>query len=108
MFAKLQEVSKLTDRYQTTVPSGVRKSLGLKKGDQLRYTSQADGRVYLEPVRADGADPAIAAFLGFIADDITAHPERLQHFDGALQACLTDLVGDMDVDLDAPLSADDE
>ena len=108
MFAELQEVSKLTDRYQTTVPSAVRKALGLKKRDQLRYTVQADGRVYLEPVRGDAADPAIAAFLGFIADDITNHPERLQRFDGALQSRLTDLVGGVDVDLDAPLSADDE
>ncbi|MEO1293927.1 MAG: type II toxin-antitoxin system PrlF family antitoxin, partial [Pseudomonadota bacterium] len=32
MTALAQEVSKLTDRYQTTVPAGVRKQLKLGKG----------------------------------------------------------------------------
>ena len=108
MTVLVQEVSKLTDRYQTTVPSGVRKQLQLGKGDQIRYCTDPSGRVYIEPVRADERDPALGAFLDFVEADIKAHPERLRAFDGALHDRLKALVGDMDVDLDAPLSSDDE
>ncbi|WP_404382099.1 type II toxin-antitoxin system PrlF family antitoxin [Caenispirillum salinarum] len=103
-----QDVSKLTDRYQTTVPSIVRKQMNLGKGDHIRYCIEPSGRVYIEPVRAEEGDPAIGAFLDFVEADIKAHPERLRAFDGALLNRLKALVDDVDVDLDAPLSPDDE
>lgn len=103
-----EEVSKLTDRYQTTVPSGVRRHLQLGKGDQIRYRTEASGRVYIEPVRNTGEDPALGAFLDLLEADIQAHPERLKSFDGPLHARLEALVGGIQVDLDAPLSEDDE
>ncbi len=103
-----QEVSKLTDRYQTTVPSGVRKQLKLGKGDQIRYCTEPSGRVYIEPVRAAEGDPALGAFLDFIEADVRAHPERVAAFDGALHERLEALVGDVDIDLDETLSPDDE
>lgn len=106
MFA--QEVSKLTDRYQTTVPSGVRKQLKLNKGDQIRYFIEPSGRVYIEPVRAEESDPALGAFLDFVEADVKAHPERLRAFDGALHDRLKTLVDGVDIDLDEPLSPDDE
>lgn len=108
MTALAQDVSKLTDRYQTTVPSGVRKQLKLGKGDQIRYCTEPSGRVYIELVRAEEGDPALGAFLDFMEADIKAHPERLRAFDGALHDRLKALVGDVDVDLDEPLSPDDE
>ena len=108
MTATATDVSTLTDRYQTTVPSGVRKQLKLGKGDRIGYFTEPNGRVYIEPVRDAQGDPAIGAFLDFLQADITSHPERLQAFDGALHARLKALVGDMDVDLDAALSPDDE
>lgn len=102
-------VSKLTDRYQTTVPSGVRKQLQLKKGDQIHYCTEPNGRVYIEPVNPHGTnDPALGAFLDFIESDIKENPNHLQAFGGELLERLTSLVGDVDIDLDAPLSADDE
>lgn len=73
MTALAQDVSKLTDRYQTTV-------------------------------RSDEDDPALGAFLDFVEADIKAHPDRIRAFDGALHDRLAALVGDVDVDLDAPLS----
>lgn len=103
-----QDVSKLTDRYQTTVPSGVRKQLKLGKGDQIRYCTEPSGRIYIEPVRAEEGDPALGAFLDFVEADIKAHPERLRVFDGALYDRLKALVGDVGIDLDEPLSPDDE
>lgn len=108
MPALAQDVSKLTDRYQTTVPSGVRKQLKLSKGDQIRYCTESSGRVYIEPVHAKEGDPALGAFLDFVEADIKTHPERLRAFDGALHDRLKALVGDVDVDLDEPLSTDDE
>lgn len=108
MTALAQDVSKLTDRYQTTVPSGVRKQLKLGKGDQIRYITEPSGRVYIESVRAEEGDPALGAFLDFVEADIKAHPARLRAFDGALHDRLKALVGDVHVDLDEPLSPDDE
>lgn len=108
MSAFVQEESKLTGRYQTTVPSGVRKQLRIGKGDRIRYRVEANGRVYIEAVREGDADPALGAFLDFVEADIKAHPERLKAFDGALRDRLQALVGHIDVDLDAPLSKDDE
>lgn len=108
MSALAEEVSKLTDRYQTTVPSGVRKQLKLEKGDHIRYCIEPSGRVYIEPVRKAEYDPAVGAFLDFIEADIKAHPEHLKAFDGALYVRLKALVGDVEVDFDAPLSPDDE
>ena len=103
-----QDVAKLTDRYQTTVPSGVRKQLKLGKGDQIRYCTEPSGRVYIEPLRAGEDDPVLGAFLDFIETDVQAHPERLRVFGGGLHDRLKGLVGDVDVDLDEPLSPDDE
>lgn len=108
MAALTEELSKLTDRYQTTVPSGVRKQLKLGKGDQIRYCIEPGGRVYIEPARAGDTDPALGPFLDFLEADIKARPDRLKAFDGTLHARLRALVGDMEVDLDRPLSADDE
>jgi len=108
MTALAPDVSKLTDRYQTTVPSGVRKQLNLRKGDQIRYHTEPNGRVYIEAVRAEDADPALGAFLDFIEADIANHPDRLRAFDGALHDRLAALVGDVEIDLDAPLLPDDE
>ena len=102
------DFSKLTDRYQTTVPSSVRKLLGLGRGDRIRYCTEPDGRVYIESDHASEEDPALAAFLDFIATDIEAHPERVQAFDGSLLDRAKALVVDVEVDLDGPLSPDDE
>jgi len=108
MVACVQEVSKLTDRYQTTVPAGVRRQLKLRKGDQLRYHIEDTGRVYLEAANQAEGDPALRKFLDFLEADIVAHPERLVAFDGGLRDRLQTLVGDVDVDLEEALSPNDE
>lgn len=108
MTALAQDVSKLTDRYQTTVPSGVRKQLKLSKGDQIRYLTEPSGRVYIESLHTNEDDAAIGAFLDFIEADIKAHPKHLRAFAGALHDRLKVLVGNIDVDLNASLSPDDE
>jgi len=41
--AALEIESTLTDRYQTTVPDVVRRTLRLRKRDKIRYLVQPDG-----------------------------------------------------------------
>ena len=108
MTALAQDFSKLTDRYQTTMPASVRKHLKLGKGDQIRYCTEPSGRVDFEPARADEGDAALGALLDIVEADVKAHPNRIRAFDGASHDRLAALVGDVDVDLDAPLSLEDE
>ena len=105
----LETESTLTDRYETTVPEAVRRTLKLGKRDKLHYTIRANGEVVLtRATSAAGDDPALGAFLGFLAADITRHPERLQAIDGGLVARIQSLTEGVEVDLDAPLSPEDE
>jgi len=109
MTSVLEAESRLTDRYQTTVPASVRKALSLEKRDRLRFVVQADGQVVLtRVVDGDADDPVLGQFLDFLAADMARHPERLQALDAGLTERMDDLVGDIDVDLDATLADDDE
>ena len=101
--------STLTDRYQTTVPETVRRALGLGKRDKINYSIRPGGEVVLTRAASPGDDdPALGAFLSFLTRDIAAHPERLQAVDAALVERLRSLVGEVEVDLNAALSEDDE
>jgi len=100
--------STLTDRYQTTVPEPVRAALKLSKRDKLRYAVRADGSVLMTRAESEEEDPALEQFLGFIARDVASHPERLRSIDQGLLNRIKALVGHDDIDLDAPLSPDDE
>ncbi len=109
MAAILEVESTLTDRYQTTVPETVRRALKLSKRDKIHYAISPEGKVVL--TRADASeedDPLLGQFLGFLARDLASHPEQLQAIDASLVPRIHSLVGDIEVDLDAALSADDE
>lgn len=109
MPSTLEVESTLTDRYQTTVPETVRRVLHLGKRDKIHYTIRPSGEVILSRAAStEGDDPLLGQFLSFLAHDIATHPERLQTVDVELFERLQTLVGDIAVDLDAPLSADDE
>lgn len=109
MPATLEVESTLTDRYQTTVPETVRRALGLGKRDKIHYSIRPSGDVVLTRAEAsEGDDPLLGQFLGFLARDIASHPERLQAVDAGFVQRLQSLVGGIEADLDAPLSADDE
>lgn len=48
-------ISKVTERGQTTLPSQVRKALGLKPHDSIIYLIE-DNRVVIKPLRGDVLD----------------------------------------------------
>lgn len=100
--------STLTERYQTTVPETVRRALGLKKRDKIRYSIRPGGEVILTRAEAIEEDPVMGQFLDFLARDIATNPQRLKVVDAELVTRLDALVGDVEIDLDQPLSADDE
>ena len=101
--------STLTDRYQTTIPESIRRALNLGKRDKIEYSLNGNGKVVLSRACSDEQDdPVLNCFLEFLAHDIANNPERLQSLDASFVERLNDLVGDVDVDLDAPLSMDDE
>lgn len=109
MPATLEVESTLTDRYQTTVPETVRRALHLGKRDKLHYVIRSNGEVVLTRAdAAEGNDPVLGQFLAFLARDLADHPERLQAIDAEFVQRIQSLVGPIEVDLDAALSADDE
>ena len=109
MPATLDVESTLTDRYQTTVPETVRRALRLGKRDKIHYSIRPSGEVVITRAEAsEGDDPVLGQFLGFLARDMASHPERLRAVDAGLVQRLQSLVGGIEVDLDAALTADDE
>jgi antitoxin PrlF len=100
--------STLTDRYQTTVPDPVRKALGLGKRDKISYTIQPNGKVWISRVDRADSDPVLEKFLNFLTLDMEKNPQHLQAISAALVGHVQSLVSGVDIDLDAPLSAEDE
>jgi antitoxin PrlF len=103
----LEAEGSLTERYQTTVPAAVRQALNLRKHDKIVYKVADDGRVFLERAgTVEQEDPVLGAFLNLLARDIatgTVRPVTPELVDR-----INALVGNLKVDLDAPLSPDDE
>lgn len=104
----MQTESTLTDRYQTTVPSVVRKALNLGKKDKIKFTVESNGSVTLSRAERSEEDPALEAFLSFIGDDIQHRPERVQPLSVALKSKVDSLISGVEIDLDAPLCDEDE
>ncbi len=100
--------STLTDRYQTTVPDAVRKALRLSKREKIRYTIQSDGNVLLSRADQNETDPALGEFLTFLTNDIQQNPQRLEAVTPELVSRIQNLVGDIEIDLDAHLNDMDE
>ena len=108
-FENLQVESTLTDRYQTTVPEIIRLALRLGKRDKIRFSIRSNGEVVLSRSgRSEVDDPVLGAFLEFLARDLADHPEQLEVVDQNFTDRIFSVSGDIDIDLDAPLSAKDE
>ena len=105
----LETESTLTDRFQTTVPSPVRQALRLGKKDKIKYVIQADGSVLMSRAESTtDSDPVLGEFLSFLANDMQQHPEKIQSLTASMRNSVEALVDGIDIDLDAPLSEEDD
>src|SRR5687767_4588232 len=97
-------VSKVTAKSQTTLPSGVRKALAVGPGDSLRYRIEGH-RAIIEKAspEAEEADPALGAFLAFLAGDLMQHPDRLRGMPRELLRRARALTRGITVDHSAPI-----
>lgn len=101
--------STLTDKYQTSVPSAVRKALQLSKKDKIKYVIQDNGIVYIQKVAKEESDPVISAFLSFLDRDLQANPQHIQTASlEQTQRAIALVGGDLDIDLDTPLLDENE
>lgn len=100
--------STLSARYQTTIPEPVRKALGLSKHDKISYTIGSDGQVIISRAEPEENDPLLGQFLNFLVRDIEKNPQSLQALGSDLVERVQALVDQVEVDLDAPLSDEDE
>lgn len=100
--------SRLTARYQTTVPAEVRKALGLQKGDEVTYYILTNGDVVLRRApEPENDDPALKPFLRFLERDMTEAPHRIQPVSRKWFDQYQDLTEGVDIDMDAPLPDDE-
>lgn len=96
-------LSSVTDRYQTTIPKGVRDALGIRRGDMIAYELSGDRVVLRRRAELTDDDPALLGFLDLIERDLAAHPERVRPVPEALVERARAAVGAIEVDLDTPL-----
>lgn len=73
--ALVEKKAKLTAQGQTTVPAYIREQLGVEPGDHITFAVEIDGTVTLR--RAE-ADPAVGAFIEFLAEDIRRNPNGVR------------------------------
>ena len=95
----------ITERGQITVPAAIRKMLGVQKGAVI-FKGLPDGTVVIEPKQEPEEDPVIAKFLEFLEKGIRENPHRLVPLTQEMLDESYRLVGDLDIDLDAPLEDD--
>lgn len=90
-------------------PYLARRRLRLGKRDKVHYSIRPNGEVVLSRAEvSENDDPVLGQFLSFLSRDMAEHPERLQALDAGFVQRLQSLTTGIEVDLDEPLSADDE
>ena len=100
----IEEISTITAKGQTTVPKAVRQALGVDYGGRIAFRVSGKG---VTVVRADAnEDPAIGAFLGFLADDIKNHPERIKAIAPDLAARIAALTQGVEANADEAIDGD--
>ena len=100
----IEKVATITAKGQTTVPKAVRRALGADYGGKIAWRVDEHG-VSLRRAE-DEEDPALAAFLGFLAQDIRRHPERIDHISPEFAARLEALTQGIEVDLEAAIEGE--
>ncbi|MNW00124.1 putative regulator PrlF [compost metagenome] len=70
--------------------------------------NRVESETALELIEPMDAQLCVSRTLELLAADMNAHPELIQPIDTRLVARILSLVGQVDVDLNSPLSAEDE
>lgn len=100
----------VTDRGQTTVPSQVRKMLHVGKRDRLVFRGMPDGTVVIARKEESHThtDPVISQFLQVLENDM--RDRGLAAIRPIPETYLNDLreLSKLDIDLDGPLTDDEE
>ena len=105
MPVRIEEISTITAKGQTTVPKSVRQALGVDYGGRIAF--RVDGRgVSVHRADTENDDPAIDHFLAFLAADIQHRPEALTALSPALAERISALTKGGAVDLDAAIDGD--
>lgn len=95
----VEKKAKITAQGQITVPAPIREQLGVVPGDSVTFSAHSDGNVMVR--RAENADdPAIAAFLEFLANDIRRNPAGVHPVTASLERRLRQLTRATEIDKD--------
>jgi|SRR5450631_90845 antitoxin PrlF len=105
-FQSFEELSTVSSKGQTTIPKPVRQALGVNEGDRIAFRVDESG-VTLRRAGED-SDPAIAAFLLFLAKDIEANPGQLRSFTPELMQSIAGLTESVEFDPDEQIDGDVE
>jgi len=95
--------SKLTRRNQTTLPSQVRKALGIKGSDTIEYVIDDDKVILSKRNATEHTDEVVQSFLSFLERELKARPKDIRPLTKTWTSEVNELVGHIDVDLDARL-----
>jgi len=98
--------SKVTARSQTTLPTGVRKALGIESGDRLVYVIKGNRAVISRAPAPEPEDPALAGFLDLLSRDLTEYPERVKALPSSLIDRLRASTAGVRFDRDEPIEGD--
>jgi antitoxin PrlF len=101
----LEEYSTVTAKGQTTIPKSVRQALGVEAGDQIAFRLGAGG-VTVHRVDDQQGDPAVGAFLKFLAEDLKDNPARLRELTPEMVSRMTALVDGVEVDPDVAIDGE--
>jgi antitoxin PrlF len=104
MSLSIEEVSTITAKGQTTIPKSVRQALGVDYGGRIAFRV-SDGGVTVVRAEVD-EDPAMGAFLGFLARDIKDHPERIKAIAPDLATRIGGLSAGVDSDPDTSIEGE--
>ncbi|MEA5467318.1 type II toxin-antitoxin system PrlF family antitoxin [Spirulina sp. 06S082] len=98
-----------TDRYQAIIPCRIREILDWAYLSIITLGSSL-GFIPRESVKCNNykEEPIVDQFLSLLSQDIQENPQNVQMIDAKLVKHIQSLVADANIDLNAPLSEEDE
>ena len=101
----LERVTTISQKGQATIPKPIRDVLGVGDGDQIAFHVE-DNVVTVRRAEEEREDPAIDAFLSFLAKDIGGRPKAIKALSPALAHRIAELIEGVDVDPNEEIEGD--